>query len=741
MFFLRFRKYFLPFLLGLILTFAPIKAAALGFSVNFYPFNTRPIVTEGDAVTLSVSAYTSPVFTPVSYQWYSGSYGSRLAKIPGATSSQYTTPPTTLNTLGPGVVYSCEASMDPNLFTAGGPHSKMSDQFLLDIRRKEFSVTAASPFVRASEGSRVILGVTTRIWPVQTVYYQWYYGSEKIPGATSATYVIPEVSFDTGLGGPGLYKCAASNTGSFYALVLGTTTSDTIRLAVTATKTSPNISLVPSASTITYGQSLSNAILSGGNASVPGNFAFADPQKVPDAGTALQVVKFTPTDTTKYRAVSVNVNVTVNKKTPIISINPMASEITYGEALSNSTLAGGNASVAGNFAFTTPANVPSLGTTSQAVIFTPIDFVNYNTVTANVSVTVGRGTPVVTWNTPAAITYGTSLSATHLNASASVNGTFSYTPATGTVLNAGNQTLSTVFTPSDSIKYKTTIKSVSVSVIKATPTIAFLPNISPISYGQELSSATFSGGSASVAGSFAFTAPANVPSGGISTQQVTFTPTDSANYNIVSANANVTVTKGIQTIGNFTEMGYMAYSATPSMVRPPRATSGLPVTLSVKSGPAKMLYNEVSVFNALGYQRDVALDDIGNVYGTATDNNKILKMSPAGELMTLAGSGTAGSVDGLGAAASFRGPRGLAVDSIGNIYVADTINNKIRKITPAGAVTTLAGSGAIGSIDGTGIATSFYWPIETGQRTPIRCPVFTMSKIVCACLRPWEYRQ
>lgn len=103
-----------------------------------------------------------------------------------------------------------------------------------------------------------------------------------------------------------------------------------------------------------------------------------------------------------------------------------------------------------------------------------------------------------------------------------------------------------------------------------------------------------------------------------------------------------------------------------------------------------------------------AVDGAGNLYIADRDNNLIRKVTPAGAVTTLAGSGVAGSADGVGTAAAFNKPFGVAIDGIGNLYVADTYNATIRKITPAGVVSTLAGTpGAVGSKDGVGAAASF----------------------------------
>jgi sugar lactone lactonase YvrE len=106
---------------------------------------------------------------------------------------------------------------------------------------------------------------------------------------------------------------------------------------------------------------------------------------------------------------------------------------------------------------------------------------------------------------------------------------------------------------------------------------------------------------------------------------------------------------------------------------------------------------------------ELALDVAGNVYVADFSNNKIRKISPEGMVTTFAGSGERGSTDGKGAAASFDQPTGITVDAAGNVYVAE-VGNKIRKISPAGVVTTLAGSGASGRADGLGAVASFYVP-------------------------------
>src|SRR5262249_29836512 len=109
---------------------------------------------------------------------------------------------------------------------------------------------------------------------------------------------------------------------------------------------------------------------------------------------------------------------------------------------------------------------------------------------------------------------------------------------------------------------------------------------------------------------------------------------------------------------------------------------------------------------------NVAVDSSANIYVADTQNSVIRKITQFGVVSILAGTpGVFGSVNGPGATALFSGPQGVAVDGGGNVYVADTGNNTIRKITPGGAVSTFAGfAGFAGNADGTGTNAHFSAP-------------------------------
>jgi len=106
----------------------------------------------------------------------------------------------------------------------------------------------------------------------------------------------------------------------------------------------------------------------------------------------------------------------------------------------------------------------------------------------------------------------------------------------------------------------------------------------------------------------------------------------------------------------------------------------------------------------------IAVDRSGNVYVADRDNNMIRKITPDGVVSTLAGNKAGGFKDATGTAAQFIYPLGIAVDMTGNVYVADWGNHRIRKVSPAGAVTTLAGDGQLTFGDGQASKAHFKYP-------------------------------
>jgi sugar lactone lactonase YvrE len=104
----------------------------------------------------------------------------------------------------------------------------------------------------------------------------------------------------------------------------------------------------------------------------------------------------------------------------------------------------------------------------------------------------------------------------------------------------------------------------------------------------------------------------------------------------------------------------------------------------------------------------IALGGDGSLYAADKLTNFIRKISASGQVTTLAGTGVAGATDGAGTSAQFNSPSGIAVDSAGNVYIGDGLNFTIRKITPSGMVSTLAGTAGVkGSADGVGAAARF----------------------------------
>src|SRR6202041_2054113 len=216
--------------------------------------------------------------------------------------------------------------------------------------------------------------------------------------------------------------------------------------------------------------------------------------------------------------------------------------IVYGTALSATQL-NATATVPGTMVYTPAAgNIPAAGTDTLSVTFTPTDTTRYSTVPPTVQLVVTKAAPVITWSNPASITFGTALSATQLNATASVPGALVYTPAAGVIPAAGTDTLSVTFTPTDTTSYSTVTKTVQIAVTQAAPTITW-SNPASITFGTALSASQLNA-TASVPGTLIYPpAAGSIPAAGTDTLSVTFTPTDTTNYTTATKTVQLTVTQ------------------------------------------------------------------------------------------------------------------------------------------------------------------------------------------------------
>ena len=323
------------------------------------------------------------------------------------------------------------------------------------------------------------------------------------------------------------------------------------------------------------------------------------------------------------------------------------------------------------------------------------------------SATVSLGSLSQTYN-------GTSRVATATTLPVGLPVTFSYDASAVAPLNAGSYV---VIGTVGNTNY-TGAATNTLVVARATPSVTTWPIASTILQGQALSTSSLSGESTTVAGSFAFTVPATLPILGTSAQAVIFTPTSSTNYNSVTGSVSV-VAITAPTATTLAATSVLGSSAVLNASINPGAAASLAffqfatgsntvVSTLAGSGPAGYA-DGISTVAQFSGPYGVAVDRAGNVYISELDNHRIRKVTSEGVVTTLAGSGVATFSEGTGVSASFSYPKGVAVDGEGNVYVADMMNCRIRKITSAGVVTTLAGS-SVGFADGTGAAARFNFP-------------------------------
>jgi hypothetical protein len=421
---------------------------------HIYLTNSPQSVTveTGARATFSVLAGSDGTFlykgatnTFLTYQWYTNGVA-----VSGGTSDSYTTPLATASLNGLQVY--CAVT------TIGGVTTN-SPAATLTVASPP-SIVSQPASLTITFGASAIFQITAS--GTAPLSYQWQFDevnlSDNLTIAGSQSNVLSLASVP--ISEAGAYRVVVTNA-------YGAVTSMVATLAVM--KATPVISWAPPAA-ITYGTALGSGQLNA-TANVPGVFAYIPPAgAVLTAGTDTLAVAFTPADTNDYQSVTDTVSVVVSPA--FLTVTAANASRVYGQA--NPAFTGNIAGVTNGDNITATYTCSAASTSpvgTYAIVPSLVDpnfrRTNYLVMLNNGTLTVTQATPITTWTNPAPIIYGTALSSNQLNATASVPGSFAYTPTNGAALNTGTNTLSAIFTPSDSVDYGGATNTVSLVVSPA----------------------------------------------------------------------------------------------------------------------------------------------------------------------------------------------------------------------------------------------------------------------------------
>jgi sugar lactone lactonase YvrE len=257
-----------------------------------------------------------------------------------------------------------------------------------------------------------------------------------------------------------------------------------------------------------------------------------------------------------------------------------------------------------------------------------------------IGITVSQATPTVTWATPAAITFGTPLSGTQLNATASVPGALVYTPAAGAVLSAATQTLSVTFTPTDAVDYTTAAKTTSLVINQAAQTVNFTAPTSPVVFGVAPITLVATGGASGSALVFSVVSGPGSVSGntltvtGAGTIQIAANQAGNTNYTAApQVTQSVVVNQAAQTINFTAPTSPVVFGVAPVTLVATGGSSGNAVIFSVISGPGTISSGKLTVTGAGTIQ--IAANQAGNInYTAAVQVTQTLVVNQASQTIT-----------------------------------------------------------------------------------------------------------
>jgi hypothetical protein len=392
----------------------------------------------------------------------------------------------------------------------------------------------------------------------------------------------------------------------------------------------------PAPANITYGAALGANQLNA-SADVAGTFTYDPPAgTVLDAGTQTLSATFHPTDATDYNDATTFASLTVQKAQPAMTITggaftydgqPHAASATasdyLGQPLSPVTIT-----------YDASSN-PPVNAGSYSAVASYAGDANHLSRSVSATITINKATPAVAWAAPAPITYGTALGSVQLNATASVGGTFSYTPGAGTRLAAGSGiTLSATFTPTDSVNYTSLTTTRSIDVLQAPLSIAAVNTSkvfgAPLPAFAAVGSGFANGDSmASLSGTAAFNTAATASSP-VGSYAVTPSGLSSPNYTIAFVAGVLTVTQATSAVGVGSSANpsgsnqAVTFTATVSIVAPGAGTPTGTIefrdgstrlgTVMLTNGTASLTTNG---FSATSHAISAIYSGNGNVAGSA----------------------------------------------------------------------------------------------------------------------------
>lgn len=291
------------------------------------------------------------------------------------------------------------------------------------------------------------------------------------PGAIQARYIVDDFTLKGSVSPQTAFKVRAKSTTAFTLSTPGPVPFGTpVDVTATISAVAPNFTVVPGG-TVNFFIGNTQAGVAVVDVNSRATFRLTNAP----AGVDAVSVAFAGSDDLGPSTAPAQ-NLTITQATPVITWTPPAT-MGFGPPLDASQL-NASANTPGTFAYTPAAGtVLDLGLQHLSTTFTPNDTNDFTSATATASIQVVPGTPVITWN-PTPITFGTPLGANQLNATAglpgsaftNIAGTFTYTPAAGTVLNAGNQPLSANFAPTDSLHFNNATGSATLVVNQASTT-------------------------------------------------------------------------------------------------------------------------------------------------------------------------------------------------------------------------------------------------------------------------------